>query len=162
MTDERLGSSTAWRLLCLADFVECELARGIEDAGLSWRGFLVLDRLVCEGPSSQRRLGAHLDIDKSQMVALIDRLEGRGFVRRERDEQDRRAYRVILTADGRDAISSAYAAVEGVDRSLLSASWNTDDFSKSLAAAFGGLISDRPSRSERAGRRISPRHNLAS
>lgn len=57
-----------------------------------------LDRL---GPTSQRRLGALLGLDKSAVVRIMDELEHAGLARRERAAHDRRAYAIELTDEGR-------------------------------------------------------------
>ncbi|MEU8345297.1 DNA-binding transcriptional regulator, MarR family [Actinomadura meyerae] len=75
--------------------------------GIDVRGMTMLFALDMYGPSSQRRLIDLTGIDKSTMVRDIDDLESAGFVRRERAPQDRRAYSITLTGDGRRALESA-------------------------------------------------------
>jgi len=55
-------------------------------------------------PLSQREVSALIGIDASDVVDLVDRLERAGFVRRRRDEEDRRRNVLELTTDGLRAI----------------------------------------------------------
>ncbi|WUH98650.1 MarR family transcriptional regulator [Spirillospora sp. NBC_00431] len=71
------------------------------------RGLSMLLALELYGPSSQRRLIDLSGIDKSTMVRIIDELEDRGLVRRERAPQDRRAYSITLTGDGERTLAAA-------------------------------------------------------
>ncbi|KAA0024423.1 MarR family winged helix-turn-helix transcriptional regulator [Antrihabitans cavernicola] len=60
--------------------------------------------LVCLDESknlSQQDLSDSLGIDRSDVVRLIDGLEGDGFVLRTRDSTDRRKYQLSITAAGR-------------------------------------------------------------
>jgi DNA-binding MarR family transcriptional regulator len=52
------------------------------------------------GSLSQQAIGERLRIDRTTMVALIDDLERGGYVKRERNPHDRRAY-VITRGQGR-------------------------------------------------------------
>jgi DNA-binding MarR family transcriptional regulator len=54
-------------------------------------------RLVESAPNTQIELGRMLWIDRTSMTAMIDDLEARDYVRRERHPDDRRAYLVSLT-----------------------------------------------------------------
>jgi DNA-binding MarR family transcriptional regulator len=63
--------------------------------------FGVLATLDDLGALCQRDLCDRLDIDKSHMVGFVDDLEGRGLVDRERDDADRRRYRVAISPAGR-------------------------------------------------------------
>ncbi len=56
-----------------------------------WQGDGVLTSKLIEGT----------DLDGGTITGVIDRLEAKGFVRRERDAEDRRVVRVFLTAAGR-------------------------------------------------------------
>ncbi|MFI0485706.1 MarR family winged helix-turn-helix transcriptional regulator [Actinomadura sp. 9N215] len=82
------------------------------------RGFSMLLALDLYGPSSQRRLIDLSGIDKSTMVRIIDELEDRGLVRRERAPQDRRAYSITLTGDGERTLASARRIAADVGENL--------------------------------------------
>jgi DNA-binding MarR family transcriptional regulator len=56
------------------------------------------------GAASQRDISRRLGFDPSDLVALVDWLEERGFVERRRDERDRRRYSVDVTPAGRRAL----------------------------------------------------------
>lgn len=80
-------------------------ASHVEDAvhpfGLSASQFGVLETLAQRGPVHQQELAEALGRSKAQMTAIIDALEGRGLVRRERHAVDRRFISVYLTEAGR-------------------------------------------------------------
>ncbi len=67
--------------------------------------FGVLATLDDLGALCQRDLCDRLDIDKSHMVGFVDDLERRGLVDRERDDADRRRYRVAISPAGRDLLA---------------------------------------------------------
>jgi DNA-binding MarR family transcriptional regulator len=81
----------------------------------------VLAALADFGPSSQRDLGARLRQDPSDVVSLLDDLQRRDLVRRERDPDDRRRHRVSITAAGRRALATAQRAVARREDVLLAA-----------------------------------------
>jgi DNA-binding MarR family transcriptional regulator len=56
---------------------------------------------------NQTRLGNALGIDRSTVVAVIDRLEGRGLVDRKPAPSDRRSYALHLTEQGRALLHQA-------------------------------------------------------
>ncbi len=60
----------------------------------------VLDKL---GPVSQRTISDHLGLDASDVVGVLDILEGAGMVERRRDPDDRRRHAVVLTEAGEQA-----------------------------------------------------------
>jgi MarR family transcriptional regulator, lower aerobic nicotinate degradation pathway regulator len=66
--------------------------------------YYVLATLSEYGELSQQQVCDHIEMDRSDMVRLIDGLEGRGHVLRGRDPHDRRRYRLTLTASGRTAL----------------------------------------------------------
>lgn len=73
--------------------------------------FAVLAALDDLGPSSQQDLCDALDIDKAHMCGFVDELLGRELVQRQRCEEDRRRYRVTISARGR-ALLDALMEVE--------------------------------------------------
>jgi DNA-binding MarR family transcriptional regulator len=67
---------------------------------------------------SQSELSRDLIMHRSNVTGLIDRLEKRGLVRRLNEPEDRRIYRVVLTAPGRKLVAQIlphyYQAAEKV------------------------------------------------
>lgn len=76
------------------------VVEAIEGSGLHPGQLAVLGVLQDRGGMSQRRLGELTRIEKSSMVLYLDALESEGWVRRERDPEDRRAHIVRLTSKG--------------------------------------------------------------
>lgn len=89
-------------------------AEHVDDAvhpfGLSASQFGVLETLDQRGPTHQQELAEALGRSKAQMTAIIDALEARGVVRRERHEVDRRFISVYLTEAGRVLLAEAAPA----------------------------------------------------
>ena len=70
-------------------------------------------------PMTQKALGDMLRIDRTTMVTLIDDLERKGFVVRQRHPRDRRAFLVWPTASGRTAQVKAIAILDDQQRRFL-------------------------------------------
>ena len=81
----------------------------------------VLTLVGAEGPALQARLAERLQVDRTTMVALVDRLEQAGLVERHRDPTDRRGYHVNITTTGSRALKQALDAVQSVERDFLGA-----------------------------------------
>ncbi|MDQ0371918.1 MarR family winged helix-turn-helix transcriptional regulator [Cellulomonas humilata] len=78
--------------------------RSHEHAGvrLSVSETFALGELAEAGALSQQELAARLGLEKSTVSRLAAGMEERGWLSRERDADDRRLYRLQLTAVGRD------------------------------------------------------------
>ncbi|QKW24207.1 MarR family transcriptional regulator [Kitasatospora sp. NA04385] len=59
--------------------------------------------LLRRGPMPMRHIAQTLSCEPSNITGIVDRLEGRGFVTRESDPQDRRVKLVVATDAGRSA-----------------------------------------------------------
>ena len=70
-------------------------------------------------PMTQKALGAALRIDRTTMVALLDDLEDKGFVVRQRHPSDRRAFLVHPTGSGRAAKAAAVQILDEQQRRFL-------------------------------------------
>ena len=70
-------------------------------------------------PMTQKALGAALRIDRTTMVALLDDLEDKGFVVRQRHPGDRRAFLVHPTGSGRAAKAAAVQILDEQQRRFL-------------------------------------------
>jgi DNA-binding MarR family transcriptional regulator len=69
----------------------------------SLRTYYVLALLSEKSGISQQEACNRTGLDRGDMVRLIDALEARGHVKRTRDRQDRRRYRLSLTPRGQTA-----------------------------------------------------------
>jgi MarR family 2-MHQ and catechol resistance regulon transcriptional repressor len=92
------------RLERAAESVGARLAGLPAEAGLTDGQFGVLEALFHLGPLHQRELGAKLLRSGGNITVVVDNLEKRGLVRRERRVDDRRFVTVHLTAAGRGLI----------------------------------------------------------
>lgn len=81
--------------------------------GVTEAQFNVLNVLSAnEEGLSQRELSDILVVDRSNVTGLLDRMEKSGWVRRHDVPNDRRSYRIRLTASGRKLWASIYPAYE--------------------------------------------------
>src|SRR5918996_1540381 len=87
--------------------------------GLHVRQFGLLTVLATEGPRSQQELAEWVRMDRTTMVALVDSLEERGYVRRERNPEDRRAYLLQLTPEGKRIQVRARKVMLGAEEEVL-------------------------------------------
>jgi DNA-binding MarR family transcriptional regulator len=108
----RLGAVLAWASQNAQEVAD----RALQPLGVTVKHFGVLTFLRHEAESnrrlSQQAIGEQLRIDRTTMVSLIDELERAGYVKRERNVEDRRAYVITLTAAGRKAQARAEEAVD--------------------------------------------------
>lgn len=105
---------TVWTELCeVVDRGRLAVSRALQrQAGLTLAENLVLCQ-VAMAPDAQLQMVAlarTLGIAKSAITKTVDRLEERGWLRRERDTEDRRAVRATLTPAGAAAFALAQPA----------------------------------------------------
>lgn len=63
-------------------------------------------RRLARNPQSLSQLGTELALAPPSMTRLVDRLEARGLITRQRDETDRRKVVAALTEEGRRLVSA--------------------------------------------------------
>lgn len=82
------------------------------DVDLTPEQFLLIDLLWNNGPMSQQNLADTMRKDKNSITKLVDGLEKKQLVERQRDRNDRRSNLVVLTskADG----MKLYAKEKGI------------------------------------------------
>jgi DNA-binding MarR family transcriptional regulator len=69
----------------------------------------VLFVLSGEGPLPMNRLAELLDVSQASATGIVDRMEQRGLVARERDTDDRRVIRVALSTQGEELLAGIAA-----------------------------------------------------
>jgi DNA-binding MarR family transcriptional regulator len=88
------------------------------DSSTQARDFAVMASLADQPVSSQQELAERLEINRTIMVKVIDRLQAAGHVRRTRNAENRRSYVLSLTDAGRDALEEMQPAVLARDEQL--------------------------------------------
>lgn len=68
---------------------------------------------------SQKEVGEIQRIDRTTMVAMIDELETLNYVQRVRNPKDRRAYHLILTAEGQAIFNTCLKRLEAIEYNSL-------------------------------------------
>jgi DNA-binding MarR family transcriptional regulator len=110
-------------------------ARETNGRDLTRQQFMVLAALENNDGASQTALVEMTNIDRSTLAEMVRRMVERGYLSRERTEEDARANAVAITQLGRKALKSARAASDRAERALLEALPATERgrFVKSLA-----------------------------
>ncbi len=83
--------------------------------------FAVMNVVALTDGPSQQEVGAQMELDPSGLIATIDELEGRGWLERRRNEQDRRRHALYLTESGQVKLGEGRRAARGRAEELTSA-----------------------------------------
>ena len=89
--------------------------------GLNMQELRVVEFLGIEGPRMMRELAEHLAVAVNSMTSIVDSVESKGLVRRQRSEEDRRVIRVELTDAGREIYQSLVEVNLRLFRTMLGA-----------------------------------------
>ena len=81
--------------------------QALADLNMKVRQYSALSLAASGLMPTQRELGTFLDLDPSQIVALVDLLEEHGFVTREPDPRDRRSKIIVTTPEGQEIHTEA-------------------------------------------------------
>ncbi len=103
--EEVLALNAFIKLTRAADSLEARLAQRGTLCDLTPSQFGVLESLYHLGPMCQGEVSAKILRSTGNMTLVLDNLEKRGLVRRERDTDDRRKVNIVLTEAGREVIS---------------------------------------------------------
>lgn len=105
---ERLALRTFVKLVRAANGLSGRLNQSLADAGLTESQFGVLEALLHLGPLHQRDLAEKILRTNGNVTLVVDHLEKRGLVRRERGSADRRYIKVHLTAEGEALVQGLF------------------------------------------------------
>ncbi len=89
---------------------------------------------------SQRRLGGLLNLNRTTTGKLVDTLESKGLIVRDRDAHDRRSYALRLTDEGRRVLSDLHRSLERGEAHLTQPL--TPDEHQRLGAELRTLLAD--------------------
>ena len=114
-TPRLLLDSTGFLVTKAHQWAHREYAAALQPLGIEPRHSGTLRALRTVGPATQGDLASLLDVSPATVVQIVDQLERRGLLTRERDPVDRRAYRLHLRPES-DAV---VAEVEEISARLL-------------------------------------------
>ena len=106
--DEVRALNTYVKLMRASESVSARIHGHLAETGLTVSQFGVMEALYHLGPLSQGELAKKILRSSGNITMVIDNLEERGLVKRERNRQDRRSYAVRLTVEGRRLIGSVF------------------------------------------------------
>jgi DNA-binding MarR family transcriptional regulator len=89
--------------------------------GLRPRHMIALTVLRDLGDSSQQDLAGTLQIDRTNLVGLLNELEADGLIERRRSTEDRRRHLVVITSAGHERLAQAEFALAAVENDVLAA-----------------------------------------
>jgi DNA-binding MarR family transcriptional regulator len=108
----------------------------LEPLGISPGEWAALNCLDEQHGLSQREVAELLGVDRTTMVALVDELEARGWVKRQPQPDDRRKNIVGLTKKGRDIRQRGARVIDECERRFLAALSEADaEYLKDALAA---------------------------
>jgi DNA-binding MarR family transcriptional regulator len=119
LPDELLQKS-GFLLVRLAMGFKARAIAELEAAGFSQYHYSVLAVLGEQPRKTQGTIGEALGVDPSQLVGILDALEHRGLIERQRDPDDRRRHVVSLTPKGRTQLGRLRRIIDRMEDELFS------------------------------------------
>jgi MarR family transcriptional regulator for hemolysin len=107
-----MDSNFAFEVAETALVLRREFDRRAAEFGVTRAQWRVLARLARQDGLRQVELAEALDVEPITLCRMLDRLEEAGLVERRADEEDRRAWRIHLTAQAGPLIETLHAIAE--------------------------------------------------
>ncbi|MCC3304179.1 MarR family winged helix-turn-helix transcriptional regulator [Sneathiella sp. HT1-7] len=104
----------------VAHLLRTHIDRRVEPYNLTRAKWLALGVLDRRDGITQTELADYLELDKSTIGRLLDRLEERGFIRREKDPNDRRVFRIFIAKTAYPVLTELEQVADGVRAQALS------------------------------------------
>lgn len=141
MFREDLSRNFGFILNDVARLMRTTFDRRVKALGLTRSQWWVLNHLFRNDGVTQSELADILEVEKATLGRLLDRMEQKGWVRREGHAGDRRAKRVFLTEEVEPAINTMRSAAAEVRRDALSglSASQQEQFVDALLAIKGNL-----------------------
>jgi MarR family transcriptional regulator, lower aerobic nicotinate degradation pathway regulator len=118
-TLQRVAGRPTWLLGRANARSQALLADAFARSGMRGYHFRLLAALEEHGPASQADVSRTTGIDTSDVVAAVNDLVAKGYVRRQPDKGDRRRNVVSITKPGLAALDATGRLVDGVQDAVL-------------------------------------------
>lgn len=119
VADDTLCAFIGYHMKRAFNVVQADLNQALKPLGLRMITYSALVLIVDNPGLRQSQLAEALDIERANLVVIIDELEGRDLISRDKVPTDRRAYALRATAAGRRLYDKALAAVRGHEARIL-------------------------------------------
>ncbi|MET0180866.1 MAG: MarR family winged helix-turn-helix transcriptional regulator [Novosphingobium sp.] len=116
-----MGELMSVHLRSVQVFLSRALSEKSEALGLKSGSISALSLISANPGISQNEVGLTIGTDRSTMVNLIDTLEERSWVVREKSNTDRRRYFLHITNKGQDALNEIISSAKQMEDSMLEA-----------------------------------------
>jgi DNA-binding MarR family transcriptional regulator len=116
---EELRANTLFLLARLGFTIKARVLEEFEEAGFTLYEYSVLAMLAEGACEAQATIADVLNLDRSQLVGVLDDLEERGLIERRRDPHDRRRHTVSLTPEGKRQLVRLRAVSKRVEETFL-------------------------------------------
>lgn len=139
-----------WNLAMVLRGYQRQLEVAVDGLPGGVRCYQVLSTVIHHELPSQQAIGAHLAIDRTVLTYLLDGMVNAGLVERIPDPTDRRARKIVATAEGVAVLARHEQRVAAVETSVLSGLAGED------ATKLGGLLGRLAASVHRADPSASP------
>jgi DNA-binding MarR family transcriptional regulator len=120
ITDDTLQGFIGYQLKRAFNVLQADLSRTLKPHGLRMLTYTALI-LIADNPGlSQSQLAAAMDVERPNLVVILDELEQRELILREKVPTDRRIYALKVTLKGRLLYDKATTDVKAHETSMLS------------------------------------------
>ena len=97
---ELYGSMVYW-ISRLATLMQEDFNSHMTHHNVTWPQYMVLNAVYFDHAKTPAQIAHHIGVDRSAITRLVDRLEAKELVERNRESVDRRSINIILTRKGR-------------------------------------------------------------
>lgn len=137
VSDETLREFIGYHMKRAFNVVQADLTQALKPLGLRMVTYSALVLIVDNPGLRQSQLAEALDIERANLVVIVDELEGRELITRDKVPTDRRAYALNPTLAGRRLYERALGAVRGHETRILN---GMDEESKQAVIAAMSVI----------------------
>ncbi|MEO9902058.1 MarR family transcriptional regulator [Nisaea sp.] len=120
VSDTLLQRFLGYRMKRAFSVIQADLAETLRPFDLRMTSYTALVLIMDNPGLNQSQLAAVMDIERPNLVVLVDELEGRELIVRERVPTDRRTYALNVTLAGRRLCEKAMAEVERHEERMFS------------------------------------------
>lgn len=117
-SDALLQRFLGYRMKRAFNVVQSDLSETLRPFDLRMTSYTALVLIMDNPGLSQSQLSSIMDIERPNLVVLVDELEGRDLIVRDRVPTDRRTYAINVTLAGRRLCEKAMAAVQRHEKKI--------------------------------------------